>query len=141
VDDAREPAELGADARSSAAPKALLVAIALLALQSLGLLVAAAVLVVKTVDGHPDSVGRSLFGVVFALGAAALLMLAARGLLAAKRAARTPVLVVEILAIPVGYSLAFQAHRFGYGLPVLVGAIAVIALIFSPGVNRLIDAA
>jgi hypothetical protein len=136
VDDPTDPTDLQL---AFTTPKALLVALAVVGLQVIGLLAAAAVLTTKTFDGHPDSVGRSLFGVVFALGGAAVLALSARGLFAAKRAARTPLLVMELLAIPVGYSLGFEAHRVSYGLPIFVGAVLVIALIFSPAVNKLID--
>ena len=41
-------------------------------------------------------------------------------------------MVIQLLAIPVSYSLAFQAHRIGYGGPILVAALAVLYLLFTP---------
>ena len=108
MDDPTDPTDAQLAFTAATAPKALLAALAVVGLQVVGLLVAAAVLTTKTFDGHPDSVGRSLFGVVFALGGAAVLTLSARGLFAARRAARTPLLVMELLAIPVGYSLGLR---------------------------------
>jgi hypothetical protein len=65
--------------------------------------------------------------------------LCARALLRLRPAARTPVLVLEALALPVSYSLAFQAGRVGYGGPILVGALAVLYLLFTPPVRAVLD--
>jgi hypothetical protein len=62
-----------------------------------------------------------------------------RALLRLRPAARTPVVVIEALALPVAYSLAFQAGRVGYGGPILVGALAVLYLLFTPPVRVLLD--
>ena len=72
-------------------------------------------------DGHraPGSVGRALVGAALAVFGAVVLALCARGLMLLRYAARTPVIVLQLLALPVGYSLAFQAGRVGYGGPVL----------------------
>src|SRR5215467_11238842 len=77
--------------------------------QAAALFAAAAVLIVKTIAGHPDSVARALLGAALALIGTAVLLACARGLLALRWAARTPVVVLELLALPVGYSLGFQA--------------------------------
>ena len=89
--------------------------------------------------GHPDSLGRALLDAAFALAAAALLGVGARGLFRLSPAARTPVLVVQFLAIPVSYSLAFQADRVGYGGPILIAALAVIYLLFTPPARAALD--
>ena len=114
-------------------------AAAIVGAQALGLVVAALILIGKTVFGHPDSVARALFDAAFALAGAALLGLGARGLLRLSAGARTPVLVLEILAIPVSYSLAFQADRVAYGGPILVAAVAVIYLLFTPPARAGLD--
>jgi hypothetical protein len=100
--------------------------------ESLALVLAAGILVTKTFDGHPDSVGRALLGAALALAGAAALAVGARGLTRLRPAARTPVVVLQLLALPVGYSLAFQAGRVGYGGPILVAALAVLYLLFTP---------
>jgi hypothetical protein len=40
--------------------------------------------------------------------------------------------VLQLLALPVGYSLAFQAGLPGYGGPILVLAVAELYLLFTP---------
>jgi hypothetical protein len=66
------------------------------------------------------------------VGVGVMLESCARGLGGDRIGARTPIIMVQLLALPVGYSLGIQAHEFGYGIPVLVVAIAVLVLMFSP---------
>ena len=47
--------------------------------------------------------------------------------------------MIELLALPVSYSLAFQANRVGYGAPILLSALAVIYLLFTPPVREVLD--
>jgi hypothetical protein len=47
--------------------------------------------------------------------------------------------VIQLLAIPVSYSLGFQAHRLGYGGPIFVVALAVLYLLFTPPARALLD--
>jgi hypothetical protein len=100
---------------------------------------AAGVLVTKTFDGHPDSIGRALLGAAMALAGAAALALGARGLTRLRPAARTPMVVLQLLALPVAYSLAFQAGRVGYGGPILVAALSVLYLLFTPPARAALD--
>lgn len=115
------------------------IAVGLLLLQGLGLVVAAGVLLEKTVLGTPDSYAAALLGAALALGGAALLVAAARGILRGSSAARSPAIVVELLALPVGYSLAFQAGLVGYGGPILVSAVGVLYLLFTPAARAALD--
>jgi hypothetical protein len=87
---------------------------------------------IKTAVQRPDSYGRALFGALFALAGGALLLVLARGLGGARGWARSPVIVLQVLALPVGYSLAFQAGLPGYGGPILVLAAAELYLLFTP---------
>ena len=120
-------------------PRPLRVACLIIGLEALALVGAAAVLVIKTVSGHPDSVGRALFGALLAVAGAVVLALAGRGLLRLRASARTPVVVLQLLAVPVSYSLAFQANRVGYGAPILIGALAVLYLVFTPPARAVLD--
>jgi hypothetical protein len=120
-------------------PAQLRVAALLTGLESLALVTAAAILVAKTLSGNPDSVGRALLGAALALGGAAALGLGALGLLRLRAAARTPIVVLQALGLPVGYSLAFQAGLVGYGGPILVGALAVLYLLFTPPARAALD--
>jgi hypothetical protein len=124
---------------TTAPPTVVRVAVAVLAAEALGLVVAAGVLVVKTVGGHPGNIGRALFAAAMALAGALALAVGARGLWHLRPAARTPMIVLQLLAIPVGYSLSFQAGRVGYGGPILVAAVAVIYLLFTPPAREALE--
>ncbi len=126
---------------SDAVPGQLRAVAALVGLEALGLLVGAGVLVAKTVTGHPDLVGRALFGAALAVAGALVLAGAARSVLRLRPAARTPIVVLELLAIPVSYSLAFQASRVEYGGPILLVALAVLYLLFTPPARAALDRA
>ena len=116
-----------------------MVACGVVGLQTLGLLVVAGVLVSKTVTGDPISIGGALLGASFAVLGAAVFALCARGLLLLRVSARTPVVVLELLLVPVSYTLAFQADRVGYGGPIFVSALAVLYLLFTPPVRAVLD--
>jgi hypothetical protein len=113
--------------------------VGVLGLQALAFVVLAAVVVIKTIGGSPHSLGGALVGALLALGAAAVLTLCGRALLGLRPAARTPVVVIELLALPVSYSLAFSAHRLGYGAPILVSALVVLYLLFTPTARASLD--
>jgi hypothetical protein len=127
------------DTEHRVVPTQLRVAAGVACVQAAGLFAAAVVLVVKTVGGHPDSVGRALFGAAMALLGTLVLLACVRGVLALRWAARTPMVVIELLALPVSYSLAFQAGRVGYGAPILISALAVLYLLFTPPARAALD--
>jgi hypothetical protein len=114
------------------APGPVRAAVVIVALQALGLVAAAAFLLIESVTGDPDSLGRALLGAVLAVSGALVLFFCGRALLRVRPAARTPIVVLELLALPVGYSLAFQAGRIAYGGPILLAALAVLYLLFTP---------
>jgi hypothetical protein len=126
-------------ANQSTLPGQLRVAIALIGLEALGLLSLAVVLLIKTITGHPHSLPAALLGVAMTLFGAAVLVLCARGLAALSPSARAPVVVIELIALPVSYTLAFQAGLVGYGAPILVIALAVLYLVFAPPVREVLD--
>ncbi len=114
-------------------------AVVVLSAQALGLVVAAGVLLQKTITGDPDSYVAALLAVLMALGGAALLAWAARGVVRGSAGARSPAIVMQLLSIPVGYSLAFQAGLVGYGAPILLSAAAVLYLLFTPAARAALD--
>ncbi len=81
---------------------------------------------------RPDSYGRALLGAGMAVAGGVLLLVLARALTRVRGWARSPVIVLQLLALPVGYSLAFQAGLPGYGGPILVLAVAELYLLFTP---------
>ena len=108
-------------------------------LEALALVGAAGVLISKTITGHPDNPWRAIFGAALALAGALVLALGARALMRLSTAVRTPIVVLQILALPVSYSLAFQAGRVGYGGPIMVAAVVVLYLLFTPPARDALD--
>ncbi len=107
-------------------------AAAVVVAQAAGLLAGAVFVAVQTVLGRADDVGRALSDAGFALGGAVLLAALARAAIGLVAAARTPLMVLEVLALPIGYSLAFPSGRPGWGAVVLVSALAVLGLLLTP---------
>ncbi len=120
-------------------PGPLRIAAAIIALEALALVGAAVVLVVKTVTGSPQHVWGALLGAALALIGAAALAAAARALLFLRPAARSPIVVLQLLAVPVSYSLWFQAGLIAYGAPIMVAALAVLFLLFTPPARAALD--
>lgn len=122
-------------------PRPLVIACFVVGLQVLALVAAAALVVVKALTQTSHSLAGALLLAAIALSGAAVLVVCIRGLLHLRPAARTPVVVLQVLAVPVAYSLAFQAHRVGYGGPILVSALAVLYLLFTPPARAVLDRA
>jgi hypothetical protein len=120
-------------------PRPLVIACAVIGLQALALLGVAIIVLVKSATQKSTTLGGALLLAVIALGAAAALAFCARSLLRLRPAARSPAVVIEALALPVSYSLAIQAGRVGYGAPIMLTALAVIYLLFTPPVREVLD--
>jgi hypothetical protein len=122
-------------------PRPLVLACGVLGLQALALVGAAAIVLFKAATQKSSDVTGAVLLAAIALAGAVALALCARALLRLRPAARTPVVVIELLALPVSYTLAFQADRVGYGAPILLSALAVIYLLFTPPVREVLDRA
>lgn len=120
-------------------PGTLRAAVVIALLEALALVAAAVVLVVKTLTGSPDDLGRALLAAALALLGAVVLALGARGLSRLRPAARTPVLILQLLALPVAYSLWLQAGLAAYGAPIMVAALVTIYLLFAPPSRAVLD--
>jgi hypothetical protein len=129
----------GEDAGADGVPGSLLAAAFLLAAQALALVVLAVIVIVKVVTGHPSNVGGALVGAALAALAALVLGQCGRAIYQRRPAGRTPVVVIELLALPVSYDLTFPAHRPGYGGPILVSALALLYLLFTPAARAALD--
>jgi hypothetical protein len=112
------------------------IAAVLVLVQAASLAVLAVVLAVKALTGHPHNLGGALGIAGFALLGVVILGLCGRGLQRGLRTSVSPVIVIEVPAAAVGFSLGIQAGRPGYGLPILFSALAALALLFSPGARR-----
>ncbi|HEY2298464.1 MAG TPA: hypothetical protein VGH43_12095 [Jatrophihabitans sp.] len=114
-------------------------AVVLIVVEALALVAAAVVLVVKTITGDPNDIWRALLGAALAVAGAAALAFGARALQRLRPAARSPIVVLQLLALPVSYSLWFQAGRVGYGAPIMIAALAVLFLLFTPPARAALD--
>jgi hypothetical protein len=123
----------------AAVPKQIRAAVIVIWLEALALFVTGGILVGKTVTGDPHDVAGALLAAAMATAGGLALLLAGRALMRLSPAARTPVVVVELLALPVAYSLAFQASRVEYGGPILIAALAVLYLLFTPPARAALD--
>ncbi|GAA4399188.1 hypothetical protein GCM10023147_36240 [Tsukamurella soli] len=56
-----------------------------------------------------------------------------------RRWGRTLGVLANLLLLPVGYTMAFQSHLAGFGIPVLILALAVLVLLFSPATVAWLD--
>lgn len=87
---------------------------------------------IRTLLDKPENFSASLAGAVFALLAALLLVRLAVGISRLEGWSRSPLVVLQILFLPVAYTLAFPAKLPLVGLPVLALCATVLYLIFTP---------
>ncbi|HSR24153.1 MAG TPA: hypothetical protein VLW53_11420, partial [Candidatus Eisenbacteria bacterium] len=100
----------------------------LVALQGVGLLVAAGFYAVELLVATVSDAGRAAVTAVLALLAAAELILVARGLARGRRWARSPALVTNVILLPVAFGL-LQGGVWYVGGPLLLWALAVVGLL------------
>jgi len=135
-----EPDERGhGTQRAAGRPPGLTVACVVLGIEALGLLAGTVVQLVDSLFGHPTNRAGAVLAAGLAFLGALTLAYGARGLLRLRPAARTPIVVLQILAVPVGYQLAFDSERPEWGGPILVAALVVLYLLFTPPVRAVLD--
>lgn len=106
-------------------PLPMLVAGALLAVETAVLTGLAVLLVVRGFGSDIDDVGRAETGGALALIGAAGLGLVTWGVLRGRDGFRSPALVTQILCLPVAWGL-LQGGLYGYGVPLVVIPITII---------------
>lgn len=119
-------------AQQNGAPGTVRWAAVVVAVEALAILAGTGVFAVATVVGAPDSYGRAAFAVLIGLAVGAGLLRCAQALGRLEGWARAPVIVCQLLLIPVGYTLAFQAELPVYGVPILATCAAVLYLLLTP---------
>jgi uncharacterized membrane protein YhaH (DUF805 family) len=106
----------------------------LVAAQAAGLVVLTFVYLVALVFSTPSNYAAAATTTVFVALAAVGLGLCARGLAQRRRWARSPVLVLQLVTMPVAIGLV-QGGLWYVGVPLLVWVLAVVVLLFAPGTN------
>jgi hypothetical protein len=116
---------------ATGSPNLLWLAAAAQGLEAAGLLVVAAVNLSDLAGGPTDQRSNAIafigVEVIVAIGLAAI----AAGIARVRPWSRTPAVMTQVFAVILGIVL-IQAHRFGWGLPALVFAVAGLAGLFAP---------
>jgi hypothetical protein len=116
----------------------LVVLVALVAAQGVGLAGLAVFFLVELVVSTPLSVPRAVMAALLTLLAGLGLLVVARGLHRRRRWARAPALVTQLLALPVGAGLV-QGGRWYVGVPLIGWALGVLVLLFAPAVSDALE--
>lgn len=103
-------------------------AAALTAAEGAALAVVCLAYLVAILTGRPNDRPTALFSAGLGLAAAAVLLALARPLRRGRRFARTPVVLMQLLALPVGAGFV-QAHRYWYAAAVLLPAVVALCLL------------
>jgi hypothetical protein len=113
-------------------PVAATVAAGVIAVQAVFLAAASVVLAISGLQ--PDTVDRTGAEILAALGllAAVAVLVLARGVGGGRRWARSPVLVIELICLPIAVTVV-QGGRWYAGVPLGLTALAVLALLAASG--------
>ncbi|HEY9475644.1 MAG TPA: hypothetical protein VIS06_17565 [Mycobacteriales bacterium] len=125
--------------RTAPSPRPVRLAALVAAAEGLALVGLACFFVVELVASTPSDVDIVLATVVFQLLGGVLLFLVAWGLYRVRRWSRSPSVVLQLLFLPVGYTLTFQAGQPWWGLPVLALAVVELYLLFTPEARQAFD--
>lgn len=109
------------------------------AVEGLALVGLSAFFVIKLLVSTPTDSGGALAVAGFELLGGVLVLMVARGIFHARRWSRSPSVVLQVVSLPVGYTLAFQSGQPEWGLPVLVLAAAELYFLFTPEARRAFD--
>ncbi|HVA61682.1 MAG TPA: hypothetical protein VNG13_14275 [Mycobacteriales bacterium] len=103
----------------------------LVGVEGLALLVGSGDYLARIVVGRPHDVVTAVFGGALGVVAAAALLWLVRPLRAGRRFARSPVVLLELLAVPVAAGL-LQGGKAGIAAAVGAPALAVLGLLATP---------
>jgi hypothetical protein len=124
---------------TSPAPPAVRRAAVLVGLQGALLLAGAAVFVVRGVAGADQSIVSGFGNAAWFAAIGSGVLAGAWALWTGRRWGRGPAVFAQLLILPVTWYLGVGSHRWPYAVPIAALAIAVLALLFSPGALRWIS--
>ena len=131
---AREPARPATAAR----PRGLSVAAIVVAIEAVGMCVAAGFAAISTADGQSYQRASGVALTLIAVGTAVVFALFAVGLAKARPWTRTPVVLTQ-LAIGVWGIYLLRDHRPEWGVPMLLVAAGCLAALFTPASLRALN--
>jgi hypothetical protein len=108
--------------------RSLLVGVGLLAVEGIALLASGLWLGVRSLSDDVSNRAGGETGAIVAILVGVGILFLARAMLARKRWARSPVIVLQILFLPVGWGL-LQSGRTGYGVPMIVIPLATLIVL------------
>lgn len=112
-------------------PVTLFGAAAVQAAESLGVLGATVIAGIDTIAGRSYQVSSGVALTVIGLGTTAALAAVAVGLARARRWSRTPALLTQLF-IAIVASYLIEGHRYGWGVPLALLAVAGAAILLAP---------
>ncbi|OHV37558.1 hypothetical protein BCD49_16065 [Pseudofrankia sp. EUN1h] len=119
----------------TAAPRPLTLAAALVAAEGLLLVGLGVLQVVRGFGRGVDDLARAEFGGVLSLVCGLVVVVLARTLVVNRAATKSPVIVIQLLCVPVGAAM-IQNGLYGYGVPLLVVAVAILVALVATGLHR-----
>ncbi len=125
----------GSTGASSAVPAPLRWLVVVVTAEGVALTLLAAVYTARVIGGAPQDRGVALFGAGIGVAGGLVLLLLARGLWRRRRAALAPLVLLQLLAMPVGFSL-LKAGEVAIGLAVVVPAAVTLGLLFGTAAGR-----
>ncbi|UQX89814.1 hypothetical protein M6D93_07370 [Jatrophihabitans telluris] len=129
----------GVQRPGSGVPEALRWAVLVAMVEAVALVAGAALYLVLIFTRTSTQLWAAFTVLAFMLFGAAVLYFGARGIAKLSPSARTPVLLLNLLSLPVSFDLGFQAGRLGIALPMLLAAVVEIGLLMSPSGRRALD--
>ena len=103
-------------------------AAAAVAVEGVGLIGLSIGLAIHGVTGHPSSLALAEASAVFGVLAGLVFLLLARGIYRVRPWARTPVILLQLLALPVTLAL-LEAGAYAYGVPLGLLSIGTLVLL------------
>jgi hypothetical protein len=119
-------------------PRELRLAAVVLAVEAVGMCVAAGFSAVSTADGQSYQRASGIALTLIAVGTAVVFALFARGVAKARPWTRTPVVMTQ-LAIGVWAIYLLRDHRLEWGVPMLLAAACCLVALFTPASLRALN--
>ena len=116
---------------ATGSPNLLWLAAAALGLEVVGLLAVAAVNLSDVASGQTYQTSNAVAIIVIEVIVASGVAVVAAGIVRVRPWSRTPAVMTQVFTFIIGIVL-IQAHRWGWGLPALVFALAGLAGLFAP---------
>lgn len=116
-------------------PPSLSLAAAVLALEAVGLCVAVVANIIDDADGRTSTASNAAGFIVFEVIVAIGVALIAVGVARVRPWTRTPAVMIQVITAVIAVWL-IQAHKYGWGIPALLLAIAGLAALLAPASLR-----